>query len=189
MTCALVSAAPLPNFAPLLLPFVSPPSPSSPVLFLPLLAVLEECVRAAQKNKSLTGGGGGGRERKRGFQSCVRGRREGKEEGTEGKEGMRGAGHGSAGLNIERRFVTARCHAASHTFLSSSSKPPPHTHSLWSPNEQPHRDAGRRCCGATASFGGLRCASCSVMVILSEDEFARRWTAPIVRFVRAQVAS
>lgn len=55
------------------LSFVSPPSPSSPVLFLPLLAVLEECVRAAQKNKSLTGGGGGGgRERERGLQSCVR---------------------------------------------------------------------------------------------------------------------
>lgn len=62
-----------PQTLPPSLPFVSPLSPSSPVLFLPLLAVLEECVRAAQKNKSLTGGGGGGgRERERGLQSCVR---------------------------------------------------------------------------------------------------------------------
>lgn len=104
-------------------------SPFHPLSFcfplLPLFNMLEECVRAAQKNKSL-------RRRRRRKKRRRIGRRRGekvawgkgeaeRKKGNGGKEWaqrerLRGAEHGWVDLNAEHCFVITCWHAASHTF-------------------------------------------------------------------------
>lgn len=149
-------------------------SPFHPLPFcshlLPLFNVLEECVREAQKNKSLTGGGGGGggkwgegaeegREIAWGKGEAEEKRENGGKEWA-GRERLRGAEHGWVDLNAEQCFVITCWHAASHTFRGPLS--PPHLnrmHTRWV--------SLSLCYNAQLSAGlsGFWCISCYAMLI------------------------